>query len=85
MPQGMRRASPPKATESRVQDAAANGETRLETQVEAPLHPKGPPMGSPPQAARVYPFDNVQFHARQLKETSPPDASLTRTYLTYSY
>ena len=43
MPQGTCRASPPKATESRVQYAATNRETRLETQVEAPLHPKGPP------------------------------------------
>ena len=81
----MHRASPPKATESRVQHAAANGEMRLETQVEAPLHPKGPPMGSPPRATRIYPFDNVQLYARQLKQTNPPDTSLTQTYLIYLY
>ena len=43
------------------------------------------PKVHPPRVAGIYPFDNVQLHARQLKETSPPEASLTRTYLTYLY
>lgn len=43
------------------------------------------PKVRPPRVAGIYPFNNVQLHARQLKETSPPEASLTLTYLIYLY
>lgn len=54
MPQGMRGAQPSKATESRVQGAAANGETRL-GQVEAPLHPKRSAHGQPTTGGQSLP------------------------------